>query len=1126
MRCSFTDTSTGNPSSWSWSFGDGGSATDENPSHSYTAPGVYSVSLTATNAAGANTCTKLDYIAAGAGGAHPSANLNLGPGPAHPCGASSSGPSVGGSGGQPAEAINTFTGNLTIGNIGVTYASVGDAIPFQLVYNSQSVGSPYVRASGLSPGWTHSYNVYIVDRGGDGAIVVEGNGWEHWFAWNGSAYQPPDGVFDVLARTHAADGTWTGWVLARPDRHQYFFDTNGKLTSIQDRDGLTWTLSYGDYWGNLTIITDPMNRQTTLSYVYTYGDLLQSVQAPGGLSLSLSYDYDLLRCVQNAAGETYNFLYSGSDPKVTGIQDVYPSREVNYTYGTSNGAPVLASTAVNGAPATLVTYTYSTPQGAAGPLETDTTEFVNYNGGANGVTRTTSQFYQKADDPANALYAGELLSVVADPGGIAATQTWAYDANLRPIAHQDSFQPESGGKDHIDRYYYTDQNSPTKVTKYIDPENYDSALGDASPGTCYTYDGLGNLTRAVSPAGRETDYTYYQGTNRLYQATLQDQDVNGNAVARTTTYTYTDASLGYQVQTGTDANGHTTSYAYDATTGYLTSVTSPLGDVTSYAHDDAGNVTSIEDANGNIAWFEYDGLHRVTQTTYPDVGNGVSTVTTVWSPAGATQVTDENGVVTKYDYDPHTYRPTAITQDYGTNPLYENLNLLTQYSYDDAGDLTAVTDARGKTTHSTYDTLGRVTAVSYPDGTSASSTYRDDGRLWTSTDGRGLTTTYCYDADDRLASVGGAPAVAYPNDPAVSLTRDVDGLVTSTRDASGSASAVSSTYYPSGLPKTVTGYAGASQTLTYQYDGVGQVTALTLPDSTSFTYAYTARNQLASVTNPDGVTVGFAYDPGGRRTQVTRPAGAISYSYNARDWLTAVQNRATDDTVLYDASYSYQCTCQYTYATVADNTGNPLYRAETVNGDTLGTTYAYDHLYRLTQEWRSDATYPTVYSYDQVGNRTCRGIVNGAAVYYSYDDNNKLLSASDGSAFAYDLNGNLTSVTGPLGPGTLLYDDQNRLTSDTYPGTGGPLTNTYAYNAAGLRTLANLAGTSYWYLYNGERVARGPGQFGQPARPLYHRGRFLLRLPAPCPSAPPARAGSRCTTASARCAAWPTPRRR
>lgn len=53
---SYADGSFGAVSSWSWDFGDSGSSTSQNPSHTYSAAGTYSVTLTATTS-GAKTST-------------------------------------------------------------------------------------------------------------------------------------------------------------------------------------------------------------------------------------------------------------------------------------------------------------------------------------------------------------------------------------------------------------------------------------------------------------------------------------------------------------------------------------------------------------------------------------------------------------------------------------------------------------------------------------------------------------------------------------------------------------------------------------------------------------------------------------------------------------------------------------------------------------------------------------------------------------------------------------------------------------------------------------------------------------------------------------------------------------
>lgn len=58
----FQDLSTGSPTSWNWNFGNGNTSTLQNPTASYFTPGTYTVTLTATNAAGSNTLSKTSYV--------------------------------------------------------------------------------------------------------------------------------------------------------------------------------------------------------------------------------------------------------------------------------------------------------------------------------------------------------------------------------------------------------------------------------------------------------------------------------------------------------------------------------------------------------------------------------------------------------------------------------------------------------------------------------------------------------------------------------------------------------------------------------------------------------------------------------------------------------------------------------------------------------------------------------------------------------------------------------------------------------------------------------------------------------------------------------------------------------
>jgi len=60
----FTDASMNSPTEWIWSFGDGETSVEQNPSHTYTRAGTYTVTLAATNAGGSSTVTKPEYITA------------------------------------------------------------------------------------------------------------------------------------------------------------------------------------------------------------------------------------------------------------------------------------------------------------------------------------------------------------------------------------------------------------------------------------------------------------------------------------------------------------------------------------------------------------------------------------------------------------------------------------------------------------------------------------------------------------------------------------------------------------------------------------------------------------------------------------------------------------------------------------------------------------------------------------------------------------------------------------------------------------------------------------------------------------------------------------------------------
>ncbi|MCC7331115.1 MAG: M4 family metallopeptidase [Flavobacteriales bacterium] len=58
----FTDLTANGASTWFWEFGDGNTSTLQNPSHTYSNPGLYNVKLTATNIVGSDSVTKTNFV--------------------------------------------------------------------------------------------------------------------------------------------------------------------------------------------------------------------------------------------------------------------------------------------------------------------------------------------------------------------------------------------------------------------------------------------------------------------------------------------------------------------------------------------------------------------------------------------------------------------------------------------------------------------------------------------------------------------------------------------------------------------------------------------------------------------------------------------------------------------------------------------------------------------------------------------------------------------------------------------------------------------------------------------------------------------------------------------------------
>lgn len=77
---------------------------------------------------------------------------------------------------------------------------------------------------------------------------------------------------------------------------------------------------------------------------------------------------------------------------------------------------------------------------------------------------------------------------------------------------------------------------------------------------------------------------------------------------------------------------------------------------------------------------------------------------------------------------------------------------MTNYSYDDRGNMTSITDPMNHTTSYQYDGINRNTKVIYPDLREINITYDKNSNIATRTDPNGTVITNTYDSMNRLTA--------------------------------------------------------------------------------------------------------------------------------------------------------------------------------------------------------------------------------------------------------------------------------------------------------------------------------------------------------------------------------------
>ncbi len=542
-----------------------------------------------------------------------------------------------------------------------------------------------------------------------------------------------------------------------------------------------------------------------------------------------------------------------------------------------------------------------------------------------------------------------------------------------------------------------------------------------------TYDSYGNLTSVTDALSNTTHYGY----DTQYHAYLTSIT---NALNNTVTATY-DFTRGFLTSV-TDAKGNTISFEYDIL-GRATKKINPDLTEKEAVYNDQNNTVTIYDELDHYMIRYYDGINRLTKIewyitetlnltetytlnyldkvktktdpgghTYSFEYDSLGRLTRIFNPDSTfveAQYTDATNTVSVFDENQHKkeYHYDWVGQLLWVKEYTDSQNYyLTQYTYDNLGQLTSLTDANQNTTSYTYDSMFGVTQTTYPDSTTEKFSYDASGNVLQSTNASG-TTTLTYDAIYQLIGI------QYPDLSSTTIAYDANSNRISMTDSEGQSSY---TYNNRNcLTSETRTIEGESYAVSYQYDSASRIVSITYPDQSIITYEYDSLNRLTTIPG----YAQFSYNNLLLASMTYSNGVVTTYQYDSRLRPVTLYARK-DATDLLLMNYQYD---------PANNIQQLEYNRRSPDQQWLQSveTFEYDWLNRLVS---AEGDYGSLsYSYDPVGNRLSLNDLT-----YTYNSMNELLSISDGTTFTYDELGNTLTKTDNADTWTYIHDVRNKLT--------------------------------------------------------------------------------------------------
>ncbi|WP_455342472.1 hypothetical protein [Ralstonia wenshanensis] len=443
--------------------------------------------------------------------------------------------------------------------------------------------------------------------------------------------------------------------------------------------------------------------------------------------------------------------------------------------------------------------------------------------------------------------------------------------------------------------------------------------------TTLTYNAQSQLTKVTAPSGRSLTFAY---------------DTQG------------------RVSSITAPDGAITQYAYNAN-GMLTTVTWPDNTTRQYVYEDTRFPTAltgvIDEAGVRYATYAYDDQGRAITSEltagadryqFQYQANGQTTVLTPDGGSSVYSFLKQNGVLL----------PTGVS---APCPTCGNTALST--SYDSNNNATSKTGYDGSTTSYTYDTLGRETQRIEGAGTANAKTTTTewDPQQWlvTRVAAPNKIEAFSYDANGNLlshtvtptgdanGSLGFGGAASGPVQRTDWTYDDSGHVLTATERTDGAVTGTwTLTYDTQGNLQTLTNPDGKTGRITL-YDAAGRVLEAVDVNGSTIKLSYNARGWLTTY-DVGGQQIRFEYDAVGQRTAMLGPDdSAMRIVYDSAHRITEIlANLSLPETTVQPSSATSLSANQ-----VQQKAGPPPF-LQTVKATAV---HAWNVMLKWVREWLS-----------------------------------------------------------------------------------------------------------------------------------------------------------------------------